>query len=203
MGKLCLVSWVSIVFIACQLTGGLLAGSIAIMCDTAHLATDMIGFIVGIVALKLSMASANSELTFGWQRAEVVGALFSVIFLICITLWLVVEAVDRVLEPGEIDADIMMFIAVVGLIFNLIQMQILHDDHSHGGGEEGGHGHSHEGGVIDGDDVQYHGGGHSHGDDDGGEGGNLNVDQAFLHALSDMLNSIGVCIASLIIWFFP
>ena len=202
MGKLCLVSWVSIVFIACQLTGGLLAGSIAIMCDTAHLATDMIGFIVGIVALKLSMASANSDLTFGWQRAEVIGALFSVIFLICITVWLVFEAIGRVLEPGEIDSDIMMFIAVIGLIFNLIQMQILHDDHSHGGGEEGGHdhghGHSHEGGVIDGDDVQYHGG-HSHDDDEG----NLNVDQAFLHALSDMLNSIGVCIAALIIWFFP
>lgn len=71
----------------------------------------------------------------------------------------------------------MMFTAVIGLIFNLIQMQILHDDshgHSHGGGDDHGHDHS-----------------------------NMNVDQAFLHALSDMLNSIGVCIASVIIWVWP
>lgn len=70
----------------------------------------------------------------------------------------------------------MMFTAVVGLIFNLIQMQILHDD--------------------------THGHGHSHGDD-GHDHGNMNVDQAFLHALSDMLNSIGVCIAAVIIWIWP
>lgn len=73
------------------------------------------------------------------------------------------------LTPGEIDADVMMFTAIIGLIFNLIQMGILHDDEDHGG--------------------------HDH--------GNMNVNQAFLHALSDMLNSIGVCIASVIIWAWP
>ena len=176
MGRLCCVSWVSIFVIACQLTGGILAGSIAIMCDTAHLASDMIGFIIGIVALRMSMKKASSELTYGWQRSEVIGTVFSVIFLITITIWLLKEAIGRVFEPVEIDADMMLFTAVIGLIFNLIQMQILHDD---------GHDHGH--------------GGHDHGHDHG----NLNVDQAYLHALSDMLNSVGVCIAATIIYFFP
>ena len=45
--------------------------------------------------------------------------------------------------------------------------------------------------------------GHGHGGDDGHDHSNMNVDQAFLHALSDMLNSIGVCIASVIIWIWP
>ena len=71
----------------------------------------------------------------------------------------------------------MLFTAVIGLIFNLIQMQILHDD-SHGHGH--GHGHDH---------------GHDH--------GNMNVEAAYLHALSDMINSVGVCIAATIIYFFP
>ena len=122
MGRLCCVSWVSIFFIACQLTGGILAGSIAIMCDTAHLASDMIGFIIGIVALRMSMKKASSELTYGWQRSEVIGTVFSVIFLITITIWLLKEAIGRVFEPVEIDADMMLFTAVIGLIFNLIQM---------------------------------------------------------------------------------
>lgn len=99
------------------------------------------------------------------------------IILVAITTFLVGEAVKRVLEPGEIDADMMMFTAVIGLIFNLIQMQILHDDM--------GHGHDHGDGDHD----------HDH--------SNMNVDQAFLHALSDMLNSIGVCIAAVIIWTWP
>ena len=51
--KLCKVTCVSIFFIAAQFTGGLLAGSIAIMCDTAHLATDMIGFMIGLYCLNL------------------------------------------------------------------------------------------------------------------------------------------------------
>ena len=45
--------------------------------------------------------------------------------------------------------------------------------------------------------------GHGHGGDDGHDHSNMNIDQAFLHALSDMLNSIGVCIASVIIWIWP
>lgn len=173
------------------------------MCDTAHLATDMIGFIIGLVCLNLARKEANSELTYGWKRSEVIGSLCSVIILIAITTFLVGEAVKRVLEPGEIDADMMMFTAVIGLVFNLIQMYFLHDDMHIG---SGGHGHSHEGG--DDEDLQYHGGhedhGHSH---DHGHGkkksGNMNVDQAYLHALSDALNSVGVCIASVIIWVWP
>ena len=90
------------------------------MCDTAHLATDMIGFIIGLVCLNMGTKKATSKLTFGWQRSEVIGTLCSVIILISITVYLVGEAVQRVLEPGEIDADMMMFTAVIGLIFNLI-----------------------------------------------------------------------------------
>ena len=120
MKKLCLVSWVSIFFIAAQLTGGILAGSIAIMCDTAHLATDMIGFVISIVCLKLSLIKADHSYTYGWQRAEVIGTVISLVFLITITVWLVKEAVDRVVNPTKIDADIMLFTAAAGLFFNLV-----------------------------------------------------------------------------------
>jgi zinc transporter 2 len=186
--KLCCVSWVSIFFIAAQLTGGILAGSIAIMCDTAHLATDMIGFVIAIIALKLSLIKADKRFTYGWQRAEVIGTIISIVFLITITLWLVKEAVDRVVNPTHINADVMLFTAAAGLFFNLVQMAILHggDDHFHLGGETG-HDHDHD-----------HG--HSHGEEGGS---NLNIDAAYLHALSDMINSIGVCIAASIIYFFP
>ena len=69
------------------------------MCDTAHLASDLIGFIIGIIALRMSMKEASSELTYGYQRAEVIGAVFSVVFLIAVTLWLFHEAIARVFNP--------------------------------------------------------------------------------------------------------
>lgn len=140
------------------------------------------------------------------------------IILIAITTFLVGEAVKRVLEPGPIDADMMMFTAVIGLIFNFIQMYFLHDDMHIGGG----HDHAHEGGDIE--DLKLEGGdehnhdhghkealletehshSHEHGHDHAPKkSGNMNVDQAYLHALSDAYSSVGVCIASVIIWIWP
>lgn len=69
-------------------------------------------------------------------------------FLITITIWLTKEAFGRVISPTEIDADIMLFTAVIGLIFNLIQMQILHDDHGHGHDHGDGHSHGHDHGNL-------------------------------------------------------
>lgn len=310
MGSLKCVVFVSIFFIAAQLTGGILAHSIAIMCDTAHLASDMVGFLISISALKMGMNKSSKNLTFGWQRAEIIGAIVSVVFLVAITIWLTKEAIERFMNPTPIAGDIMLFTAVVGLIFNLIQMRILHGggdhdhfhghhdhddedehdhdhhhhdhgehnhdhghsneqsaehnhDHGHSHDDHGHHGHHHhEGGRPEHthdhsahnhdhghahfhDDHHHeekhdhsahkhdHGHSHDHNHDHAHEEElsdveetasekaqaklekkerkakgirperNVNVDAAYLHALSDMINSIGVIIAAIIIWFFP
>jgi zinc transporter 2 len=79
--------------------GGYLANSIAIYTDSAHLASDMIGFAMSMAALKMAMRPASKELTFGWHRAEILGTLISIVFLLTLTIWLVFEATDRVVEP--------------------------------------------------------------------------------------------------------
>jgi zinc transporter 2 len=79
--------------------GGYYANSIAIYTDTAHHASDLIGFAMSIVALKKSMKPASKELTYGWHRAEIIGTMISVIFLLAITFWLLVEASNRVINP--------------------------------------------------------------------------------------------------------
>ena len=76
-----------------------MSNSIAIFTDTAHLASDMIGFMMSMIALKISMRPASKELTFGWHRAEVLGTLMSVAFLVTLTIWLVYEATFRVINP--------------------------------------------------------------------------------------------------------
>ena len=115
-----------------------MAGSIAIFTDSAHLASDLLGFGISILALSMAQKSASSHLTYGWHRAEIIGTLVSVSSIWIMTGWLFVEATKRFFEPPQVEGNIMLVVAVMGLIFNLIQMKILHsgDGHYHLGGEE-------------------------------------------------------------------
>ena len=156
MKKLKLVSFVSLFFIVAQLIGGYLANSIAIFTDTAHLASDVIGFSMSMAALKMTLRPASKDLTFGWHRAEIIGTMASVIFLLTLTMWLLFEAINRIVAPQEVKGKEMMITAVMGLFFNLIQMKILHQGeghyhlggghHDHDHGDHEGHDHHHEGG---------------------------------------------------------
>lgn len=97
-----------------------MAGSIAIFTDSAHLASDMLGFGISILALNMAQKSATNNLTFGWHRAEIVGTLVSVSSIWIMTGWLLVEATKRFFEPNQVKGEIMLIVAVMGLIFNLI-----------------------------------------------------------------------------------
>jgi Co/Zn/Cd efflux system component len=64
----------------------------------------MIGFAISIFCLKLSQKDASKELTYGWHRSEIIGTLVSIIFLVTVTLYLLKEAVNRVLNPPELES---------------------------------------------------------------------------------------------------
>lgn len=94
-----IVSFVSVIFIVVQLIGGYMAKSIAIFTDSAHLASDLIGFAISILSLKQAQRPADKSLSFGYHRAEVIGTLVSIIFIWGLTVWLVQEATMRIIEP--------------------------------------------------------------------------------------------------------
>lgn len=118
--KLVIVMFVSTFFVIVQCIGGYLANSIAIFTDTAHLATDMLGFVMSMYALKVSLRPASKELTFGWHRAEIIGTLSSVMFLLTITVWLLFEATKRVIHPQKVEGLEMLITACCAFCFNLI-----------------------------------------------------------------------------------
>jgi zinc transporter 2 len=92
MKKLYQVSGVSVFFIIAQLIGGWWSGSIAIFADTAHLASDMMGFVIAMAGIKLGERSADACMSYGYHRAELVGTLVSVISIWIMTVWLIVAA---------------------------------------------------------------------------------------------------------------
>jgi zinc transporter 2 len=162
------VTCVSFVFIALQLYGGYLSGSIAVYADSAHLGSDILGFAISMIALKVAQINKTDSLSYGWHRAEIIGTLLSVASMWIMTIWLVVEATNRFFEPPQVIGLVMLIVAVIGLIFNLIQIKILHsgDGHYHLGGDDGGdcHGHGHSHGPEDGH-AHTHDHGHDHAHD--------------------------------------
>ena len=155
-----------------QGTGAYLAGSIAIATDCAHLASDLLAFVMSIIALALTRKGSSSEFTFGWHRSEIIGSITSIVFLLTLTIWLLIEAMKRVFIKYDIEGDIMLITAVLSLLFNIILIRILHQgpghDHDHDHGHD--HGHSHGKKKDDGHGHSHgHGhekkGGHGHGHD--------------------------------------
>ena len=125
ISKLIKISVFCFVFMIIELVGGYIASSLAIMTDAAHLLSDLSGFLISIVSLYIATRPANPELTYGYHRAEVVGALASVLIIWVLTVWLVTEAIGRLIQPSEINAGIMLSISILGLVFNLIMAKIL------------------------------------------------------------------------------
>lgn len=133
---------ICVIFIFCEIIGGIIANSLAILSDAAHLFSDLSGFVISIIAIIIGKRKANSSYTFGYHRAEVIGALISVVTIWILTLFLIQEAYERLVKPTPIDSKIMLITAVIGLICNLSMMSVLHSSgHSHGAGCNHSHGH--------------------------------------------------------------
>jgi len=199
--KLVLASVLCILFMIGEVVGGVLANSLAIATDAAHLLTDFASFMISLFAIWIAAKPNSHRMSFGWHRAEVLGATVSVLLIWVVTGILNFMAIQRVMSPDfEIDAVAMLITSGVGVAFNIVMGCTLHQHgHSHGGG---GHGHSHGG----------EGHGHSHGEhdseagdihDDEKEQENINVKAAFIHTVGDLLQSIGVFVAAIIIYFKP
>ncbi|KAF5880197.1 zinc transporter 4, partial [Clarias magur] len=176
---------------------GYMANSLAIMTDALHILTDLVGIVVSLLALWLSAKPPTHTFTFGLHRLEVMSAGISVLLIYILTGVLLNEAVQRTLRPDfTIDGDVMLITAAVGVAINLIMGFLLNQSghlhshaHSHSHSHSSGHAHSQRRGQGRGRSQ------HSH--------GSLAVRAAFIHALGDLVQSVGVLIAAYIVRFKP
>uniref|UniRef100_A0A3P8RWQ0 Solute carrier family 30 member 1a n=1 Tax=Amphiprion percula TaxID=161767 RepID=A0A3P8RWQ0_AMPPE len=122
-----------------------ITSSLSMLSDSFHMLSDVIALVVALVAVRFAeKTQATNKNTFGWIRAEVMGALVNAVFLTALCFTIVLEAIERFTEPHEIDSpEVVAGVGAAGLLINLLGLCLFH---GHAGG---GHGHSH--------------GGHSHG----------------------------------------
>lgn len=146
-------------FLVVEVVGGLWTGSLALLADAAHMATDVGGLFMALVAVRFAERPATPQMTYGYVRTEVLSAMANAVVLLVVTIFVLREAWARLSEPIEILGGPMLAVAVAGLIVNLISMRMLH-----AGSKE-----------------------------------SLNLKGAYFEVLADMLGSVGVILAALVV----
>jgi cobalt-zinc-cadmium efflux system protein len=101
-----------------ELAGGLWSGSLALLGDAGHMFSDAVALAVAALAVALARRPPGRSHSYGWQRAEVIGALLNSLLMLAIIIMLVVEAVTRLLAPREVAAEAVIVISLFGMLIN-------------------------------------------------------------------------------------
>lgn len=144
-----------------ELVGAWVSGSLSLLADAGHMLSDLTGLIIALVATIVAARPATDRQTFGYQRAEVFGALINGLILVAVAISVLIEGVSRLLEPAEAEVQSlpMLIVAIIGLIANICALLVLR----------------------------------------GGKETSINMRGAYLEVLGDMLGSVAVIVAAVVI----
>ncbi|MEO0142060.1 MAG: cation diffusion facilitator family transporter [candidate division WOR-3 bacterium] len=116
---------------ATEIAGGLIAHSLSLLSDALHNLTDGFAILTSFFALRLGQRRSTTQMTFGFKRAEILAALFNSSILIIIIFFLLKEAASRLFSPHIINSNLMLTVAIVGLLANLVGVTLLKKDADH------------------------------------------------------------------------
>ncbi|OIW24028.1 cation efflux protein [Coniochaeta ligniaria NRRL 30616] len=137
---------IDIAFFLLELITGFMVHSLALMADAFHMLNDIISLLVGLWAVSVARKATTDKYTYGWLRAEILGAFFNAVFLIALCVSIFLEALTRFIDPPEINnPKLILIVGCLGLASNILGFFVL-----------GGHGHSH------GHEEHSHGEDHQH-----------------------------------------
>jgi cobalt-zinc-cadmium efflux system protein len=117
-------------FMVVEFIGGWWANSLALIGDAVHMLTDTGAIAFSLIAFQIAQRPTNSKMTYGYHRAEILSALMSGMAVVFLAALLFREAVERFQDPPEVAGQVVLGIAVVGLLINLFNLYFLHN---HGG----------------------------------------------------------------------
>lgn len=158
-GRLALVLGITLTVLVVEVVGGLLSGSLALLADAGHMLTDATGLVLALIGATIGARAASARRTYGLQRAEVLAALSNALLLVGVAVWVLIQAVERLQRPGEVETTLMLAVAVVGALANTAGLLLLRR----------------------------------------GRTESLNVRGAYLEVLADLVGSIAVIVAAVLI----
>lgn len=125
-GRILVAAGCNFLLTVVEVIGGLASGSLSLVADALHNLNDCASLLIALIARKISRKPADERRTFGYRRAEVIGALINLTILIVVGLYLVYEAVWRFMNPREIEGWTVLVIAAVALVVDVATAVLLH-----------------------------------------------------------------------------
>src|SRR4051812_10250957 len=142
-----------------EVVGAVLSGSLALLADAGHMATDAAGIALALFAIWMAGKPASAQRTFGYQRTEILAAAANAVVLLALSAYILYEAVRRFGDPKPVGGTVMFVAATVGLVANMIGLWLLRR----------------------------------------GQAESLNLRGAYLEVLGDLLGSVAVIVAAIVI----
>ncbi len=123
--RLAIALGITALVLVAEVVGAIVTGSLALLVDAAHMLTDAGGLTIALIAATLAGRPATSKRTWGFARSEVLGATAQAAVLLAVGIFVVVEAVQRLFNPPEIQSELLLIFGVIGLAGNVASIAIL------------------------------------------------------------------------------
>jgi cobalt-zinc-cadmium efflux system protein len=124
-GRLTLALGLIVGFMAVEVVAGIVAGSLALLSDAAHMLTDAAALGLSLVAARLAARPARGVMTYGLGRAEILSAQANGVTLLVLAAFVAYEGVRRLVSPPDVDASVVLAVAVAGVAVNLLAAGVL------------------------------------------------------------------------------
>jgi cobalt-zinc-cadmium efflux system protein len=122
---LAVVLGISSTILVVEVIGALISGSLALLADAGHMLTDVAGLTLALIAAVLVERPATARRTWGYRRAEILAAAAQAAVLLAVGIFVVVEAIRRLITPPDVEAGAMLIFGVVGLLGNALSILLL------------------------------------------------------------------------------
>ncbi|MER5973573.1 cation diffusion facilitator family transporter [Streptomyces sp. NPDC002055] len=124
-GRLRIALGLTLTVLLAEIAGAVVTGSLALLADAGHMATDAVGISMALLAIHFANRPPSERRTFGYARAEVLAAVANCLLLFGVGGYILYEAVRRLITPTEVEGGLTVVFGVVGLVANLISMAVL------------------------------------------------------------------------------
>ncbi|XP_024974686.1 probable zinc transporter protein DDB_G0291141 isoform X2 [Cynara cardunculus var. scolymus] len=132
-------------YMVVEFVAGFMNNSLGLISDACHMLFDCAALAIGLYASYIARLPANDKYTYGRGRFEVLSGYTNAVFLVLVGALIVLESLERILEPQEISTSSLLTVSIGGLAVNVVGLIFFHDEHhhAHGGGASCSHSHSH------------------------------------------------------------
>ena len=114
-----------------EIVGGIVSGSVSLIGDALHNTSDAFSILIAVIAFKIGNKKASAKYTYGFKRAEIIGGFVNLILLFISGCYLLVEGIERLINPQQIDGLLIIWISVLALIIDALTAKISHHDAHH------------------------------------------------------------------------